>query len=431
MAVASQVHQHSSNVNVNADINPSPNPKKDPAQVPLRTYDSLPGLPPTPSCPNPTPTPGVPGAGASLPPTTDAHRRRDSTMTTTLQRPILSSSRRRQSENNTGMLAPFAGRLGGNQSFILDRSNPANAELLRKVPDAAPNLNLKEMFDLGGFREVDMYKAAVVECFGTMILVFGSAYDSLSPGTPPPKPSATSGVFSTTSFLGPLVAACINTILITLLIYCFGAISGAHLNPLITFATFFARLATFPRLVLYVAAQTLGGTLAGLLLRAAAGTRFFKVGGCFLFIADENGARGSVSSQFVIEFMGSLLLLVMAFGVGLDPRQKEIFGPALAPILVGLAAGGSALCFAFSTPGSGGAGLNPARCFGVFVGSRFPGWHWVNWVGPLAASMLHGIVYWIVPPGSSAQNPNYRMARASASVVDEADEKRIADCDTV
>ncbi len=254
-----------------------------------------------------------------------------------------------------------------------------------------------------------------------MILVFGSAYDSLSPGTPPPQPSPTSGVFSTTSFLGPLVAACINTILITLLIYCFGAISGAHLNPLITFATFFARLATFPRLVLYVAAQTLGGTLAGLLLRAAAGTRFFKVGGCFLF-TDE--AR--ISSQFVIEFMGSLLLLVMAFGVGLDPRQKEIFGPALAPILVGLAAGGSALCFAFSVPGSGGAGLNPARCFGVFVGSHFPGWHWVNWVGPLAASMLHGIVYWIVPPGSAQ---NHRMA----SVVDEADEtdeKRV-DRDTV
>jgi len=229
-----------------------------------------------------------------------------------------------------------------------------------------------------------------------MILVFATAYNSLSPGTPPPKPSPTSGVFSTSPFLGPLVSACINAIIIAILIFCFGAISGAHLNPLITFATFFARLATFPRLVLYVAAQTLGGTLAGLLLRASAGTRFFKVGGCYLF-TDEPTVH--VSSQFVTEFMGSLLLLVMAFGVGLDPRQREIFGPALAPILVGLAAGGSALCFAFAVPGSGGAGLNPARCFGVFVGSHFPGWHWINWVGPLAASMLHGVVYFIVPPG--------------------------------
>ncbi|KIW17022.1 hypothetical protein PV08_04213 [Exophiala spinifera] len=317
----------------------------------------------------------------------------------------------------TGMV-PFAGRLGGNQTFIVDRSDPANAELLRKVPDAAPNLNLREMFELGGFREGGLWKAAIVECIGTMILVFGSTYNSLSPYTPPPTPTTTSGVFGTVVFLAPLVAACINAILIAILIYCFGAISGAHLNPLITFATFFARLATFPRLVLYVAAQTLGGTLAGLLLRAAAGTRSFKVGGCFLFTTDEPTTQ--VSSQFVIEFMGCLLLVFMAFGVGLDPRQKEIFGPALAPILVGLSAGACALCFAFSGPGSGGAALNPARCFGVFVGSRFPGWHWINWVGPLAASILHGVVYWVVPPGSGSVDQN----RAAKMVADR-DEKRV------
>lgn len=249
-----------------------------------------------------------------------------------------------------------------------------------------------------------------------MILVFGSAYNSLSPHTRPPTPSPTSGVFSTVVFLGPLVGSCINAILIAILIYCFGAISGAHLNPLITFATFFARLATFPRLVLYVAAQTLGGTLAGLLLRAAAGTRSFKVGGCFLFTDDST----RISSQFVIEFMGSLLLVVMAFGVGLDPRQKEIFGPALAPILVGLSAGAVALCFAFSGPGSGGAALNPARCFGVFVGSHFPGWHWLNWVGPLAASIVHGVVYWVVPPGSGGVDPE-RVVNVAAG----RDEKRV------
>ncbi|KIW47674.1 uncharacterized protein PV06_00344 [Exophiala oligosperma] len=315
----------------------------------------------------------------------------------------------------TGMI-PFAGRLGGNQTFILDRSDPANAEVLQRVPDAAPNLNLREIFELRGFTEGGLWKAAIVECFGTMILVFGSTYNSLSPYIPPPTPSPTSGVFGTVAFLGPLVAACINAVLIAILIYCFGAISGAHLNPLITFATFFARLATFPRLVLYVAAQTLGGTLAGLLLRAAAGTRSFKVGGCFLFTDEPT----RISSQFVIEFMGSLLLLVMAFGVGLDPRQKEIFGPALAPILVGLAAGASALCFAFSAPGSGGAALNPARCFGVFVGSHFPVWHWINWVGPLAASVLHGVVYWVVPPGSVGADQD-----RAVKVVPDRDEKSV------
>lgn len=76
-------------------------------------------------------------------------------------------ARRYQTEATiSGGMAPFAGRLGGNQSFVLDRSDPANAALLKKVPDAAANLRLNEMFDLNGFREVDLYKAALCECFG-------------------------------------------------------------------------------------------------------------------------------------------------------------------------------------------------------------------------------------------------------------------------
>ena len=67
-------------------------------------------------------------------------------------------------------MALFAGRLGGNQSFVLDRSNPANAELLQKVPDAAPNLSLRESFNLRGFREVDLYKAALIEFVGECFL---------------------------------------------------------------------------------------------------------------------------------------------------------------------------------------------------------------------------------------------------------------------
>lgn len=165
------------------------------------------------------------------------------------------------------------------------------------------------------------------------------------------------------------------------------------MNPLITIGTFFGRLTTFPRLVLYLAAQISGGALAGLLVRASAGTRDFKVGGCYLF---EDQAK--VSSAFTIEVVGDLLLLVLAFGVGLDPRQREIFGPALGPIFVGLAAASVGLCTAFSLPGFGGAGLNAARCFGVFVGSRFPGWHWVHWVAPIIASMFNGVVYFLVPP---------------------------------
>ena len=40
--------------------------------------------------------------------------------------------------------------------------------------------------------------------------------------------------------------------------------------------------------------------------------------------------------RFVLETMTSFVLIFIAFGVGLDPRQREVFGPALSPILVSL-----------------------------------------------------------------------------------------------
>lgn len=38
--------------------------------------------------------------------------------------------------------------------------------------------------------------------------------------------------------------------------------------------------------------------------------------------------------RYALETMTSFVLVFIAFGVGLDPRQREVFGPALSPILV-------------------------------------------------------------------------------------------------
>ena len=38
--------------------------------------------------------------------------------------------------------------------------------------------------------------------------------------------------------------------------------------------------------------------------------------------------------MFALEYMFSQALIFIAFGVGLDPRQAKVFGPALAPLLV-------------------------------------------------------------------------------------------------
>ena len=63
-------------------------------------------------------------------------------------------------------IPPFAGRLGGNQDFIVDRHDPKNVEVLEKVPDAAPCMTLAEIFDLRGFYSADLWKFAFLECVG-------------------------------------------------------------------------------------------------------------------------------------------------------------------------------------------------------------------------------------------------------------------------
>ncbi|KAJ6115083.1 hypothetical protein N7486_000861 [Penicillium sp. IBT 16267x] len=291
-------------------------------------------------------------------------------------------------------IIPFAGRIGGNQDFVVDRSNPYNAELLKRVPDAAPLTTFRDGFDFRGFLDSGIWKYAFVECIGTMLNTFVTAWIGAHPPAAPVTPRTQAGIYGTVGFLAPLIGGITNWLFLTLFIYTFSPASGGHLNPTISLGTFFARLISFPRLVLYLIGQTAGGALAGLILEAAYGSRDFSVGGCFV-----DTQLVPVKDAFLLEFIYCLCLVFLAFGVALDPRQAGIFGPALSPWLIGLALGLLSWGSSFTRPGYDGAGkeirnsppssvgiltfdeaLNPARCFGVYVGSHFPGYHWIHWV---------------------------------------------------
>ncbi|KAL8338971.1 hypothetical protein RB598_007337 [Gaeumannomyces tritici] len=201
---------------------------------------------------------------------------------------------------------------------------------------------------------------------------------------------------------------------VTAAIYCFGPLTGGHMNPVMTMATFMIGMVSLPRAVLYIGAQLAGGGLAGLMLRASwGGSRDFKVGGCYIFDGGSMSGDGGVSASsglpgpvagadvgaaFAVEFAACLAFITLAYAAALDPRNRDVIGPRLAPFLVACIMGMLGFAFAFTKEGFGGASLNPARCFGVYVGSRFPGWHWVHWLGPLAASMAHAVMQSLMPP---------------------------------
>lgn len=171
------------------------------------------------------------------------------------------------------------------------------------------------------------------------------------------------------------------------------------MNPLISISTFFSRLTTFPRTVLYVFCQVAGATIAGFLIRTALGRQASPdiiILGCSI-----DSSAVTASEALILETMSCLSLIFIAYGVGLDLHQRTVYGPILGPLFIGFALGLCTFVTSALKPGYTGASLNPARCFGLMVAEGKWDLHWVHWAGPISAGALHGVLYWAIPPGKA------------------------------
>ncbi|PNS21176.1 Aquaporin-1 [Sphaceloma murrayae] len=284
----------------------------------------------------------------------------------------------------------FAGRLGGNQEFILDRNDEDTKGLLKRHPDAAPIHTFADILHLEGFLSPGLWRMAIVEGWGTFLLIclFGTTSSGLT--TLGMNGMATSLYASLGGFLG-----------LMLFTFALGPVSGAHLNPTITMAAFFAGLCTFPRTVLYIAAQSIGGIVAGYWLKLGLGDAYYPhnvIPGCTV-----DPTLVSPGQMFALEYMFAQALIFLAFLIGLDPRQGKSVGPTLGPVLVGLILGFGTFASAIARPGYTGMSFNPARCLGMMAAKGDMQYHYVHWLGPFAATFFHGIFYHFNPPWASEE----------------------------
>ncbi|KAK8086129.1 aquaporin-like protein [Apiospora phragmitis] len=180
-----------------------------------------------------------------------------------------------------------------------------------------------------GWTEPYIWKAAV-----RATCSFSATYLSAQFG----RTVASSSPSSSASSLGAgAVAGVWTAVMLSTLILATAPATGGHVNPIITWTTMLCGLCPVPRAVSYIIAQTAGAALeCGFLV------------GSWGF---EKAAR------------------YLSFGVGLDPRQAQMYGPALGPILVGLCFGMVNFVTTGTAPGYSGASMNPARCFGIAVAS--------------------------------------------------------------
>lgn len=168
-------------------------------------------------------------------------------------------------------------------------------------------------------------------------------------------------------------------LIVAAMIFTFGSISGAHINPAVTLAFALTRRLRWSVALCYIPAQLAGAVLASL-------TLYYLLGP-----TANMGATlpaGSVQQSLVLEIILTFILMTIIMSLSLEPR---VAGPVAA-----LAIGGTVGLEAIFAGPISGASMNPARSLApALVGWEWHG-HWAYWVGPIVGAALGALtICWL------------------------------------
>jgi aquaporin Z len=178
---------------------------------------------------------------------------------------------------------------------------------------------------------------------------------------------------STGGSVGRTASVVAPALMVMAIILSIGAVSGAHLNPVVSLAFALRREFPWGRVPLYVVAQVAGGLLACLFLRAVFGT----AGGLGSTIP---GLHMSDPHAVLIEAVLTCGLVTTILGTASGAQNVGTFS-ALA------VAGYIALAGLWASPASG-ASMNPVRSFAPDAVSGDFSHLWVYLVGPVIGMVV-------------------------------------------
>uniref|UniRef100_F7GJE9 Aquaporin-3 n=2 Tax=Monodelphis domestica TaxID=13616 RepID=F7GJE9_MONDO len=264
-----------------------------------------------------------------------------------------------------------------------------------------------------------LLRQALAECLGTLILVmFGCG-------------SVAQVVLSRGTHGGFLTINLAFGFAVTLGILIAGQVSGAHLNPAVTFAMCLLAREPWIKLPIYALAQTLGAFLGSGIVFGLYYDAIWSFADNELVVSGPNGTAGifatypsghlNMVNGFFDQFIGTAALIICVLAI-VDPhnnpvpRGLEAFTVGFVVLVIGTSMG-------FNS----GYAVNPARDFGprlftaiagwgteVFTTGRY--WWWVPIVSPLLGAVAGILVYQLMigfhleSPPPSTEEENVKLA---------------------
>jgi MIP family channel proteins len=181
-------------------------------------------------------------------------------------------------------------------------------------------------------------------------------------------------------------------LIITVMIYAFGHISGAHFNPAVTLAFVLARHFPVHRLIGYWIAQLLGAAIAAGCLRILFGD-VAHLG------ATLPAGGGGVWQSFGLETLLTFFLMIVIMAMATDTRAV---GQAAA-----LAIGATVALEALFAGPICGASMNPARSLGPALLSETWTAQWIYLIAPCLGAVAGALLYrWMREAGKHPRSQN-------------------------
>jgi len=233
-----------------------------------------------------------------------------------------------------------------------------------------------------------LWRSAISEFFATLIFVF----------------IGTGSVVASQATLGESKIQIPSLTLISLahgfcimvMVYTVGEISGGHINPAVTWATFFTGKISLLRALVYWISQILGAIAGSAILRSLIPVTLLSGMGCH----EINDAL-SVGQGLGCEIVFTFIFIFVVFATAISPFVGKVaplaggseYGPGkLTPFAVGMTI---LILHTVGIPLTG-ASMNPARSFGPAVINGCWANHWIYWVGPFLGSTAAALIAQVI-----------------------------------